>query len=381
MRILIATDSFKGSLSTLEAAGRIKAGAEKVFPQAEFCVLPLADGGEGTAETLTESLGGIYRYAAVHGPDGRPVRALYGLLDPMTAVLEMAQASGLTLVPETRRNIMTASTYGTGELIRAALDLGCRKICIGIGGSATNDGGVGMAQALGVSFIGEDGREVGPGGGALEQIREIRMEGLDPRLKETELTVMCDVTNPLYGPQGAARVYGKQKGASEKDMELLDRGMEHLADLVCAELGTDYRWEQGAGAAGGLGFGLLAFAGARLRRGIETILDLCGFDEKAKWADLIVTGEGRIDGQSVCGKVIDGIAGRAARYQKPVIAIGGSIGEDGHLVYEAGVDGMEACVCRPMDTAQAMEHAGEYLEQASLRIFRSIRLGMELGKV
>lgn len=356
----------------------MKAGAQKVFPQAEFCIMPLADGGEGTVEALVKNLGGTLQEVTVHGPDGKLTGAVYGLLDQNTAVLEMAQASGLTLVPEQQRDIMSATTYGTGELIRAALDQGCRKICIGIGGSATNDAGVGMAQALGASFTDRDGREVGPGGGALEQIVHMNLSGLDQRLKDTELIVMCDVTNPLYGENGAASVYGPQKGATQEEVKLLDQGMKHLADLFHAQTGADNRWEKGAGAAGGLGWGLMSFAGARLNRGIEVILDLCGFDEKAEWADIIVTGEGRIDSQSICGKALDGIAGRAAVLKKPVIAIGGSIAEDAEEVYRIGIESMEACVCRPMETGEALACAGIYLEQASERIFRSIRLGMEL---
>lgn len=380
MKILIASDSYKGSLSTAEVAEKIKAGALKVFPKAEFHMMPVADGGEGTVETLISCLGGNYERVKVHKPNGGTKDAFYGILDDGTAVMEMAQASGITLVEPEKRNIMEATTYGTGEMIKGALDKGCRKICIGIGGSATNDAGVGMAQALGASFKDREGKEIGPGGGSLKAIAEIDLTGLDSRLAETEITVMCDVTNPLYGPDGAARIYGSQKGATPENMEALDEGMKHLSDLMSSLGKKDIRWEKGAGAAGGLGWGLVIFVGAKLRRGIEAILDLCKFDREVAWADLIVTGEGRIDNQSVCGKVIDGVAKRAKAQGKPVIAIAGSLSDSAQEVYHVGVSAMEACVNQPMSVQQAMEHADTYLEMASERIFRAIRLGMEMVK-
>lgn len=379
VKILIASDSFKGSLSTVEVAEQIKKGILQVFPDTEFQIMPIADGGEGTVEALISNLGGRYESVQVHTPNGELTQAIYGILDNGTAVLEMAQASGLTLVPAEERDILTATTYGTGELIKAALDRGCRRICIGIGGSATNDAGVGMAQALGVSFRDREGQEIPWGGGSLKEIASIDMTGIDKRLKETEIIVMCDVTNPLYGPDGAASIYGPQKGATEELIAYLDQGMIHLADMVQAQTSTDIRWEKGAGAAGGLGWGLVVFAGATLKRGIEAILDICNFDERAAWADLIVTGEGQIDNQSVCGKVIDGISQRAAVHGKPVIAIAGSVADNADGVYRVGVQSMEACVCRPMKVKQALDNAKGYLEKAAERMFRSIRLGMDLA--
>lgn len=379
MKILIASDSYKGSLSTVEVAEQIQKGALKAFSDMEFEILPIADGGEGTVHALISSLGGKYERIYVHAPNGEMTEAIYGILENGTAVLEMAQASGLTLVPGEQRDIMKASTYGTGELIKAALDRGCRKICIGIGGSATNDAGIGMAQALGASFKDKKGKEVCSGGGFLKDIEKIDLSGMDARLGETEITVMCDVTNPLYGSNGAASIYGPQKGATKEMIRELDAGMEHLADLVAEQLQTDIRWEKGTGAAGGLGWGLVIFTGARLKRGIEAILDISNFDEKVQWADIVVTGEGQIDHQSVCGKVIDGISRRAVMYGKPVIAIAGSIADNAAGVYQVGVKSMEACVCRPMNIGQAMENSETYLEKAAERIFRSIRLGMELN--
>lgn len=379
MKILIASDSFKGSLSTVEVAEKIREGALKVFPNTEFRTMPVADGGEGTVETLISSLGGKYEKVQVHKPNGGIKEAFYGILKDGVAVLEMAQASGITLVAPEKHDIMKATTYGTGEMIKGALDKGCRKICIGIGGSATNDAGVGMAQALGVSFKDKEGKEIGPGGGSLKDIAEIDLSGIDSRLAETEITVMCDVTNPLYGQEGAAHIYGPQKGATEELIEALDEGMKHLADLMSSLGKKDIRWEKGAGAAGGLGWGLVVFAGAKLKRGIEVILDICEFDQEVEWADIIVTGEGQIDNQSVCGKVIDGITRRAKKQGKPVIAIAGGLSDNADEVYHVGVRSMEACVSRPMSVKQAMDNADTYLEMAAERIFRAIRLGMELA--
>lgn len=378
MKILIASDSYKGSLSTTEVADKIRKGALKVFPDTEFKTLPVADGGEGTVESMISNLGGTYEKVVVHKPNGGVREAYFGILNNGIAVLEMAQASGLTLVTQEERDVMKATTFGTGELIRGALDKGCRQICIGIGGSATNDAGIGMAQALGASFKDKDGKEVGPGGGSLQDIVEIDLSKMDIRLAETEITVMCDVTNPLYGPDGAANIYGPQKGADGKKIERLDEGMRHLADLMSSMGYKDIRWEKGAGAAGGLGWGLVVFAGAKLKRGIEAILDICNFDTEVGWADIIVTGEGQIDNQSICGKVIDGVAKRARTYGKPVIAIAGCLADNATVAYSAGIEGMEACVSRPMNTSQAMDNAGFYLELAAERIFRSIRVGMEL---
>lgn len=376
--MLIASDSFKGSLSTFQVAEKIRSGALKVFPNAEFRTMPIADGGEGTVSALITSLGGTCEEAFVHMPNGGQRVASYGILNNGIAVLEMAEASGLTLVKEKDRDIMTASTYGTGELIQKAMDRGCKKIYIGIGGSATNDAGIGMAQALGASFLDKDGREVQPGGGSLRDIQTINLQNMDKRLKDTEIVVMCDVTNPLYGPEGAASIYGPQKGATLEDIQKLDQGMENLANKMCALGYKDIRWEKGSGAAGGLGWGLVLFAGAKLMPGIDAILDICDFDREILWADLIITGEGQIDHQSICGKVIDGITKRAVRQGKPVIAIAGSLSDNAQSVYQIGVGSLASCVSRPMDIHEAIENAETYLEIASERIFRAIRIGMEL---
>lgn len=378
MKVFIATDSFKGSLSSIEAARRMETGIRRVFPDAVIEYSPIADGGEGTVETLVATIGGKIHYQKVIKPNGGYTEASYGILDNGKAVIEMAAASGLPLVAPEERDIMKATTYGAGQLLKAALDAGCRQILIGIGGSATNDGGVGMAQALGASFKNKDGKEVGFGGGSLADIVDIDLSGLDQRLMDTEITVMCDVTNPLYGENGAARIYGPQKGATEEQIKELDEGLKNLADVTERVLGKDFRWIKGAGAAGGLGMGMKAFLNANLKPGIEAIMDASNIDEKIKKADVVVTGEGRIDNQSVCGKVIDGIAKRARVYNKPVIAVVGSAESDISEVYAAGIESVEAAVCRNMSVSYAMNEASTLVADAAERIMRSISVGMKL---
>lgn len=381
MKVFIATDSFKGSLSSVQAAGRIREGILRVFKDAYIEYSPIADGGEGTVETLISNIGGEFKYKMVMKPNGGYTNARYGILKNGKAVIEMAEASGLPLVAKNERNIMKATTYGTGELIRAALDEGCREILIGIGGSATNDGGVGMAQALGASFKDKSGQEVSFGGGELGKIESIDLDGLDERLKNTEVVVMCDVTNPLYGAQGAARIYGPQKGATEKQILELDAGLKNLADVIEKMSGKDLRWDKGAGAAGGLGMGMKAFLKAKLKPGIEAIMDVSNIDEKIRNADIVVTGEGRIDGQSVCGKVVDGIARRAKLYNKPVIAVVGSAEQDLENVFAVGIRSIEAAVCKTMSIEYAINEAPVLVADAAERIMRSISVGMELENV
>ena len=280
MKVFIATDSFKGSLSSVQAAKRMEEGILRVFPEAVIEYSPIADGGEGTVETLISAIGGEMKQKMVMKPNGGYTEAAFGILNNGKAVIEMAAASGLPLVSPGERNIMEATTYGAGELLKAALDAGCRQILIGIGGSATNDGGVGMVQALGGSFKDRNGKEIGFGGKNLIDIVDIDLTGLDQRLRDTEITVMCDVTNPLYGENGAARIYGPQKGATEEQIQELDKGLKNLADVTDKVLGKDFRWMKGAGAAGGLGMGMKAFLNANLKPGIEAIMDASNIDEK-----------------------------------------------------------------------------------------------------
>ncbi|WP_342757804.1 glycerate kinase [Kineothrix sedimenti] len=376
MRILIASDSFKGSLSSAQVAENIKAGILGVYSDAEIKYISVADGGEGTVEAVISGSGGKMVNTPVMGPDGKMLDSFFGILEDGSAIIEMAAASGLPLVPERERDIMKATTYGTGQLLKAAMDNGCMKIYIGVGGSATNDGGIGMAQALGASFKDDRGEEVGFGGGQLSRIAKIDVSRMDERLRRTEIIVMSDVTNPLCGPSGASAVYGPQKGASPEQVVLLDEGLSHLAKVIEETLTIDIRNMKGAGAAGGLGGGLAAFTGAVIRSGIDAVLDMSDFAQKAEWADLIITGEGRIDFQSSYGKVISGIAGRAGKYGVPIAAIAGSLSEGSQEVYKIGISCMEAAVCRPMPLEEAMgEKAGELVADAAERLMRGIKVG------
>lgn len=379
LNILIAADSFKGSLSTKEVAKLIGKGVHNVIADANLMYIPMADGGEGTVESMVDCLGGHFEYCSVIGPMNDLVQAKYGILEDGTAVIEMAEASGLTLVAAEKRNILVATTYGTGQLIKAALDKGCKQIYIGIGGSATNDGGIGMAQALGAHFLDQNGNEVGFGGEVLQSIVDIDLSEVDSRLKDTEIIVMSDVSNPLCGPTGASAIYGPQKGATPELIVQLDAGLMNLTKVFEDKFHKEVRNLEGAGAAGGLGMGLVAFIAAKLESGIEAMLKAANFREKLEWADLVITGEGRIDGQTLNGKVPIGIARVAAKKNVPVIAIVGSIGTGAEVVYEFHIESMESCVIAPCTLEFAMEHAEENLISATERIIRSIVLGMKLA--
>lgn len=378
MKIIVAPDSFKGSCSAICIAHAIESGIKKVFPNAQIVKIPIADGGEGTVEALLLGCGGEMKQIEVVGPMGEMVTAKYGVLRNGSAVIEMAVASGLTLVAKEKRNPLVATTYGTGQLIKAALDEGCHKIIIGIGGSATNDGGVGMAQALGVSFQDEDGNELGNGGGELYKLSRIDLRGLDPRLGETEVVVACDVSNPLTGPEGAVAVYGPQKGATPEDVKLLDENLRHYARIIKEQLGIDISHVPGAGAAGGMGAGLMVFCSARLQTGIETVMDVVGFDRYLKDAELVVTGEGQIDGQSVYGKVPVGVAKRAKKFNLPVLVVTGGMGSEAHKVYDYGIDAIMSIPPGPISLREAMEHCERLVEEAAERMMRMLQLGMAM---
>ena len=379
MKIVIASDSYKGSLDSLQVNEAMRKGILRVFEDAEIICIPIADGGEGTVDAVMTCCGGSYCYEMVTGPDGREVIARYGILPDKSAVIEMAAASGLPLVQDvTPDTVMNSTTYGTGQLIASALDKGCRKIYIGIGGSATNDGGIGMLQALGVSFLDADNREVGFGGKYLDKIVRIDISNLDPRIRETELVVMSDVTNPLCGENGAAVVYSPQKGATEEEIAILDKGLAQFAELICQMNLPDIRNLPGAGAAGGLGGGLVSFLGAEIRPGIKAILEIADFEKSVQWADLILSGEGRIDGQSANGKVVSGIAEIAGKYNVPVIAICGSVEKDAREIFEKGISGMEAAVCRPVTLEKAMEEAEQNVIDAAERVMQMVKAGMEI---
>lgn len=379
MKIVIASDSYKGSLDSSQVNEAMRKGVLRVFEDAEIKCIPIADGGEGTVDAVMTCCGGSYCYETVTGPDGREVIARYGILPDKSAVIEMAAASGLPLVQDvTPDTVMNSTTYGTGQLIASALDKGCRKIYIGIGGSATNDGGIGMLQALGVSFLDADNREVGFGGKYLDKIARIDISNLDPRIRETELVVMSDVTNPLCGENGAAVVYSPQKGATEEEIAILDKGLAQFAELICQMNLPDIRNLPGAGAAGGLGGGLVSFLGAEIRPGIKAILEIADFEKSVQWADLILSGEGRIDGQSANGKVVSGIAEIAGKYNVPVIAICGSVEKDAREIFEKGISGMEAAVCRPVTLEKAMDEAEQNVIDAAERVMQMVKAGMAI---
>lgn len=380
MKILIASDSFKGSATTMEVADCIEKGILGICPELEIIKLPMADGGEGTVETLVAGMDGDLVHLEVRGPLGDKVQAKYGIIQDDTAIIEMAEASGLVLVEEERRNPLLASTYGTGELILSSLERGLKRIYVGIGGSATNDGGMGMAKALGYSFLDREGKELPEGGGALGELESIDRSNVTPLLEDAEITVMCDVENPLYGPDGAAFVYGPQKGADPEMVQLLDRNLRHFAEVLKRDMNVEIADIPGSGAAGGLGGGLMAFCRAELKPGIEMVLDVQRFGDLLLEVDLVITGEGRIDGQSVKGKVPAGIARRAKRLEKPVIAIAGGIGEGAEGLYEMGVDLILPIVERPMDLKDAMKDAKVLLEKAGARLARLISLTDKLKK-
>ena len=378
MKILIASDSFKGSATTMEVAERIEKGLLRIIPELEVLKLPMADGGEGTVETLVYGMDGKFVYEEVTGPLGDRVQAKYGIIQDQITIIEMAEASGLVLVEEERRNPSLTSTYGTGELILSALQRGYGKIYVGIGGSATNDGGVGMARALGYRFLDRDGNEIPEGGGGLDGLRRIDRSNVTPLLEDAQITVMCDVENPLYGPDGAAYVYGPQKGADPQMVQLLDRNLRHLADILKEDMDVDIGDVPGSGAAGGLGGGLMAFCGADLRPGIEMVLDILEFDGLLKDVDLVITGEGRIDGQSSKGKVPAGVAKRARKLNKPLVAMAGGVGEGTEILHTMGIDLILPIVDRPMGLLDAMDGVGILLEKTGERLGRIIRLADKL---
>ena len=371
MKIVLAPNALKGSLTAMQAASAMEQGIRAAFPEAEILKVPVADGGDGLAEVLIDALEGEARIATVRGPLGQSVQAtLCHVPARGLAAVEMAVASGLALLAPQDRNPALTTTYGTGELIRAALDLGARHVVVGIGGSATNDGGVGMAAALGTRFLDAAGNAVAPIGGALGQIRRIDVSGLDPRLATVRCEAICDVDNPLLGPRGAAQVYGPQKGASPAQVEELDAGLAHLADVIAADLGLDVRDMPGAGAAGGLGAGLYAFLGAELRRGVDLVLDLVGLDAQLVGADLVITAEGQIDYQTAFGKAPAGVAQRAKAQGIPCLAIAGGIGEritDLHLI---GIDAVFSLCPGPISLEQAMEAGPALLQAATEQVVR-----------
>lgn len=374
MLVVVAPDSYKGSVSAIEVANAMERGVNRVFAEARVRKIPIADGGEGTVEALVASTGGTLNAVEVSGPLGDPVRAQWGVLgDDRTAVIEMAAASGLPLVARERLDPRHASSYGTGELIRAALDAGLRRIIIGIGGSATNDGGAGMAQALGVRFLDTMGQELAPGGAALAALASIDLSGIDPRLADSELIVACDVDNPLCGPRGASAVFGPQKGATPDMVAELDAALARFAVMAQHGTGRDVATQPGAGAAGGLGAGLLFFTPARLQPGVGIVLETVGFAEIVRTADFVITGEGRTDFQTAFGKAPVGVARVAKSFGVPVFCLSGGLGQGADDVLAQGIDAVLSICDRPLTLEECMREGSVLIGNAAERLCRIIK--------
>ncbi|MBD9611187.1 glycerate kinase [Pseudomonas sp. PDM02] len=375
MKIVIAPDSFKDSLSAQGVADAIALGLVEVWPDAQLVKCPMADGGEGTVESILAACEGQLRRTRVKGPLGTTVDAAWGWLpQSLTAIIEMAEASGLQLVPPGQRDACISSTFGTGELIRAALDAGAQRVILAIGGSATNDGGAGAMQALGVKLLDAQGQTLTPGGLALAQLTRIDLSDIDPRLTDVRFDIAADVNNPLCGPHGASAIFGPQKGATAAQVEQLDRALGHFAGLCAQVLGNDVRDEPGSGAAGGLGFAAKAFLGAQFKAGVEVVAELVGLADAVKGADLVITGEGRFDAQTLRGKTPFGVARIAGQQGVPVIVIAGTLGEGYQALYAHGIDAAFALASGPMTLEQACTEAPRLLRERASDIARVWRI-------
>ena len=380
MRIIVAPDSYKGSLSAMEVAEAMAKGIASVFPNAEIIRAPIADGGEGLVETLVESTGGLFRQKDVHGPLGDPVTARWGILgDGLTAVVEMAAASGLPLIDTSRRDPCSASTYGTGELILEVLNSGLKRLILGIGGSATNDGGTGAASALGVRFSDEAGRELPPGGASLSRLRHIDISRLDRRLDDLEILVACDVDNPLCGPRGATAVFGPQKGVTPELLPVLDAALYHYSKVAARTTGKEIMDVPGAGGAGGLGAGLLFFTTSTLMPGIDVVLEAIDFPRLAENADLVIVGEGHTDFQTAFGKAPTGVAKAAKALGLPVICLSGGLGEGYADVLDHGIDAVMAIPARCMPLEECMAAGASIVQEATERLCRTLLVGSRIG--
>lgn len=375
MKIVLAPDSFKESMTAKEACEAIEKGLRKVIDNLECVHVPMADGGEGTTQSLVDATGGKFYTVEVTGPLGEKKEAIFGILgDEKTAILEMAEASGLEILPREKRDATITTTYGTGELIKAALDKGVETILIGIGGSATNDGGAGMVQALGGKLLDRVGNEIGFGGGELAKLEKIDIANLDKRLKDVKIIVACDVQNPLTGPTGASHVFGRQKGANEEQREQLDKNLKHYAEIIRRDLGKDVETIPGAGAAGGLGAGLMAFLSAELRKGIDIVIEYSKLEDKIQGADYVITGEGSIDGQTRFGKTPYGVAKVAKKYDIPVIALAGNVGKDIDVLYDYGFTAIFSILPRVETLEKAINNGKENIQYISENLGRVLNL-------
>lgn len=381
MRAVIAMDSFKGSISSLEAGEAVKKGILSVYPEGEISVLPVADGGEGTVDALVQGMRWNRVRISVTGPMGKTVKAEYGISgDGKTAVMEMAAAAGLTLLAKEERNPLAATTYGVGEMIADAVQRGCRRFLIGIGGSATNDGGAGMLQALGFGLLDEEGKQISRGAQGLAELTHITKDKVLPQLEACTFRIACDVTNPLCGEQGCSKIYGAQKGADETMQKTMDAWLLNYAEIVQKCLGKDCRNVPGAGAAGGLGFGFLAFTHGVLEPGISVVLEEIGLESLLKEADIVITGEGQLDGQTAMGKAPAGVAALAKKYGKPVIAFSGAVTKDAEACHAQGIDAFFPALRRicTLETAMKKENAAANLEASAKEVFRLIRTIKEI---
>ena len=379
MKIVIAPDSYKESLSALDVACAIEAGFREIYPDAEYVKIPVADGGEGTVEAMVAATQGRVIPVKVTGPLGEPVAGFYGVSgDEQCAFIEMAAASGLELLSPAQRNPLKTTSWGTGELIRHALDLGVRRIIIGLGGSATNDGGAGMVQALGAKLLTDEHQHIGQGGAELAALMKIDISELDSRLADCQIDVACDVTNPLTGEEGASAVFGPQKGATPEMVTNLDHALAHYAARIKQDLGIAVLSLEGGGAAGGMGAALFAFCGAKLRPGIDIVTEALHLDTLVADANLVITGEGRMDSQTIHGKVPVGVARVAKRYHIPVIGIAGSLTADVGVVHQHGIDAVFSVLYRVCSLDDALAHAGENVRMAARNIAAVMRLGQKM---
>ncbi|MGE4603811.1 glycerate kinase [Bifidobacterium longum subsp. longum] len=374
-RYLCAPDSFKESLTAMEAARAMAQGIENADHDAEVRCLPMADGGEGTARALVDATGGSMRAVPVHDPLGRPVEGHFGLFaDGTTAVVETAEASGLALLEAKERNPLIASSYGTGELMLAAVRSGAKRIIVGLGGSATNDAGAGLLQALGVRLLDKNGNDLAHGGAALANLTTIDISTMDPALKNVAITAACDVTNPLTGPTGASAVFGPQKGASKDDVATLDAALAHFAQVIDSQLGVAVNDVPGAGAAGGIGAALKGFLNAEFRPGIAIVIEQSGLDAAAQWADVVFTGEGSIDFQTKFGKTPAGVAETAKRHGKPVIAVAGHIGTGIDELHEVGIDAVFGIAPGAASLSELLADAAANVTRTTEQIVRTLQL-------
>lgn len=378
MKFLFASDSFKGTLSSEKTSELLTKAAKEVFGECECIGIPVADGGEGTTEAVINAVKGEKVQVSVHGPLMEKRQAFFGKIDEKKAILEMAVASGLPLVPKEKRNPRETTSYGTGELIKAVLESGYRDITIAIGGSATNDGGMGCMRALGMKFLDEDGEELDGTGADLKKVAHIDCSELNAGIKEATFTVMCDVNNPLCGKEGATYTFGRQKGATDEILDELEEGMCNYRDVIIREFGINPDSISGAGAAGGLGAALSVFLKAELKPGIETVLDLIDFDSYLKGVSLVVTGEGSMDWQSCYGKVVQGVGKRCKKHGIPAVALVGSMGQGAEQIYDYGIDSIMTTVNAVQELEEVLEKAEELYYGAAIRMFRLLKIGIEL---